>query len=480
MTRLRLDQCHNPGVGDFDATVVGGGPNGLAAAVELARSGLGVLLVEASSEIGGGTRTEQLTLPGFYHDVCSAIHPSGVASPFFNEIGLDVHWINPPIPFTHPLGDGRVVALHRSVADTAAALGADGARYAGMMQPLVDSIDDLVEDVLGPMTINPRNKASFARVAAIGSLPASILARRFSTDEARALIAGLAAHSIAPFSAPATAAIAVMLGAIGHHHGWPMAGGGSRAITDSLAHVFEGLGGTIETDHEVKGPEGLIGGLAILDVMPPAALLIGGDRVSPSSARRLAKWKPGPGVFKVDWALDGPIPWADEMSPMAATVHIGGSYAEVEAAERDVFRGRHPERPFVLLSQQSLFDGTRAPEGKHVAWGYCHVPGGSTVDMTDAIEAQIERFAPGFRDLIIARHTRDAAGYQSYNPNNVGGDIGGGGFGLKKILQMGSRRPYTLGDGVYLCSAAVPPGAGVHGMCGYYAARAALYQAGSG
>lgn len=457
-----------------DATVVGAGPNGLSAAIELARRGREVLLIEGSSEIGGGTRTEELTLPGFKHDVCSAIHPSGIASPFFNEIGLDVEWIQPPIPFTHPLDGGRVAVLHRSVAETADGLGEDASKYSGLMQPLVDSIDDLVEDVLSPITVNPRHKASFARVAAIGGLPASVLAMRFSTDESKALIAGLSAHSIAPFSSPATASVGVMLGAIGHHHGWPLARGGSRAITDALADKLDRLGGTIETGRTVTDLSDVPGDIALLNVMPPAALRMAGGRVSPTAARRLARWKPGPGVFKIDWALDEPIPWLDGMSPEAATVHVGGTYAEVEQAERSVFRGEHPERPFVLLAQQSQFDTSRSPEGKHTAWGYCHVPGGSTVDMTEAIEAQIERFAPGFRDIILERHTRHAAGYESYNPNYVGGDIGGGGFGLKKILQMGSKRPYTLGGGVFLCSAAVPPGAGVHGMCGYYAARAAL------
>ena len=457
-----------------DAGVVGAGPNGLSAALELARNGLEVLVVEASTEIGGGTRTDELTLPGFKHDICSAIHPSGIASPFFNEIGLEVDWINPPIPFTHPLGEGRVAALHRSVGETAAGLGDDAARYEGLMGPLVDSIDELVEDVLSPMTLNPRHKKSFARVAAIGSLPAAVLARRFSTEEAKALVAGLSAHSIAPFSAPATAAVGVMLGAIGHHHGWPMARGGSRAITDELARRLTKLGGKIETGRLVTDVDELESDMTFLNVMPPAAISIASERLTPTNSKRLSKWSPGPGVFKLDWALSGPIPWADELSPRAATVHVGGTYEEVELAERQVFKGQHPEQPFVLLAQHSLFDESRSPDGQHTAWGYCHVPNGSTVDMTDAIESQVERFAPGFRDLVLARHAMDAGAYQSYNPNYVGGDIGGGGFGLKKILQMGAKRPYTIGDGLFLCSAATPPGAGVHGMCGYYAARAAL------
>ena len=459
---------------EFDASVVGAGPNGLAAAVELARSGRRVLLVERANTAGGGTRTEELTLPGFKHDVCSAIHPAGIASPFFNEIGLAVEWVQPPIPFTHPLDGGRVVALHRSVEETAGQLGGDRNRYAGLMRPLVDTVEELVQDVLGPLGINPRHKASFARVAAIGGLPASLLAKRFETDEARALIAGLSAHSIAPFNAPATASVGVMLGAIGHYYGWPLAAGGSQAIANALVAKLEDHGGVLELGREVGRIEDLPGEITLLDVMPPAAYAIARDRIGPSNVRRLSRWKPGPGVFKVDWALDSTIPWADSLSKEAATVHLGGTYAEVEASEREVFKGRHPERPFVLLAQQSQFDGTRAPDGKHTAWAYCHVPNGSTIDMTERIESQIERFAPGFKDLIIERHTRDPSGYENYNPNFVGGDIGGGYFGLKKIMQMGAKRPYVLGGGVYLCSSATPPGAGVHGMCGYYAARAAL------
>ena len=342
------------------------------------------------------------------------------------------------------------------------------------MEPLVESIDDVVEDVLSPVTVNPKHKAKYARIAAIGSLPASVLASRYESDEGKALIAGLAAHSIAPFSAPATAAVGVMLGAIGHSHGWPMAKGGSQRITEALAALVVEQGGTIETGREVQSVNELPADLVFLDVMPPAAYRIAKDRLSPSSLRRLPRWKPGPGVFKVDWALSEPIPWADPLSGNAATVHVGGPYAEVETSEREVFKGGHPTNPFVLLAQQSLFDDTRAPSGQHTAWGYCHVPSGSDVDMTDAIEGQIERFAPGFKDIILDRHTMNSVQFETYNPNNVGGDIGGGGFGLKKILQVGSKRPYQLGGGVYLCSAAAPPGAGVHGMCGYHAVRAAL------
>jgi phytoene dehydrogenase-like protein len=311
-------------------------------------------------------------------------------------------------------------------------------------------------------------------MALVGGLPVSVLAKRFATDEGKALIAGVSAHAIAPFHAPATAAVGVMLGAIAHTHGWPMAKGGSQTITAALAARFLELGGEIEVGRMVRSVDELPAGMVFLDVMPPAAYDIARDRVSRVNARGLSHWRPGPGIFKIDWALDGPIPWLDDFSPRAGTVHVGGTYEEVAEAEDAVHAGRHPARPFVLIAQQSLFDPSRAPEGAHTVWGYCHVPAGSDVDMTDAIEAQVERFAPGFRDLILARHTMTTEALEAHNPNYIGGDIAGGGFGLRKVFQLGSNRPYRFGDGLYLCSSATPPGAGVHGMCGYYAAKAAL------
>jgi phytoene dehydrogenase-like protein len=459
---------------EFDAAVVGAGPNGLSAAVELARSGRKTLLVEADEQVGGGARTAELTLPGFKHDVCSAIHPSGVASPFFREIDLKVKWAQPPIPFTHPLDGGRVAALHRSVDETADGIGEDGPGYRSLMGPIVENIEEMIDVALGPVTVIPEHKGAFARIALIGGLPAAMLAKRFSTDEGKALIAGISAHSIAPFHAPATAAVGLMLGAIGHSHGWPAARGGSQTIAAALLAQFLELGGEVEVGRRVSSVDEVPARLVFLDVMPPAARAMASHRISSASSRRLARWRPGPGIFKVDWALDGPIPWKDPLSSLAATVHLGGRYAEVAAAERAVSRGEHPRKPFVLLAQQSLFDRTRAPEGKHTAWGYCHVPNGSTVDMTDAIEDQIERFAPGFKDLILERSVMGASDFQAYNPNYIGGDIGGGQYGLRKVLQIGEKAPYELGGGVYLCSSATPPGAGVHGMCGYHAVRAAL------
>ncbi len=342
------------------------------------------------------------------------------------------------------------------------------------MRPFADRAEDVVDDALAPVTLTPDHPGAFARLAAIGPLSSEMLISRFDTVEARALLAGLAAHSVAPFSRLATAPVGVLLGALGHSHGWPLALGGSASITAALAKKLEERGGQIETGRMVVTLDGFAAGTVLMDVMPPVAAALARDRISWASRARLRRWRPGPGIFKVDWALDGPIPWSDPLSADTATVHIGGTYEEVRESEDAVAKGEHPERPFVLLAQQSLFDESRAPEGKHTGWAYCHVPNASDVDMTERIEAQVERFAPGFRDLIIGRATRNSIEYEEYNPNFVGGDIGGGLYGLRKVLQLGDKRPYEIGDGVFLCSSATPPGAGVHGMCGYHAAQAAL------
>ncbi len=460
----------------FDATVVGAGPNGLAAAAQLTARGRRVLVVDAADAIGGGARTEELTLPGFHHDVCSAIHPMGIASPFFRELDLQergLEWIHPDIPMSHPLDNGNAAGLYRSVDDTCRGLGEDGDTYRSAIGGLVDNADGLVANLLAPVSVPTRQLIATGRFGAVGALPASQLAGRFSTTEARALIAGLAAHAISPPTSAFTGAVAMLFAVTAHARGWPLAGGGSRAITDALASFVVAGGGKIEIERFIESRADLDPtDLLFLDVMPPAALAILGGGAGGRPTRRLRRWKSGPGVFKIDLALDGPIPWADEISPWAGTVHVGGTYEEIAYAETQVSKGAHPERPFVLVAQQSQFDAARAPEGRHTAWAYCHVPAGSTVDMTGAIEAQIERFAPGFRDTILATHTMDPAALEAHNPNYIGGDIAGGAFGMRKLLQIGN--PYRLADGVFLCSSATPPGAGVHGMCGYHAVEAAL------
>ncbi len=460
---------------EFDVVVVGAGPNGLAAAAHLTHLGERVLVVEQADSIGGGTRSEELTLPGFVHDVCSAIHPLGIASPFFREIDLDVDWVQPRIPVTHPLDGGRVGFLDREVATTAAGLGEDADRYRQTVGPLVNRADEIVEDFLAPMQLIPKNPGSFLRMASKGSLPATTIVERFETDEARALLAGMAAHAIAPFSSPLTGGVALLFAVTAHAYGWPMVRGGSQNLAEALADTVREGGGAIVTGQHVTHldelPEAKV---YLLDVMPEAAATIAGARVSARFQSRAKGRKPGLGVFKVDWALDEPIPWRDDKSHLAGTVHVGGSYEEVRSAEDAVHSGRHTDRPFLILAQQTQFDPSRAPDGKHTAWAYCHVPAGSDRDMTDAVEDQIERFAPGFRDVVIERHVMGPADMEAHNPNYVGGDISGGGFGLKRVLRFSSTSPYRIADGVYLCSSSTPPGAGVHGMCGYFAAEAAL------
>lgn len=458
----------------YDATVVGAGPNGLGAAIELARRGRRVLVIEGRPTVGGGSRSGELTLPGFSHDICAAIHPAGISSPFFNEIGLDVEWIHPEIPVSHPLGDGEAAALFRSLDDTVAGLGKDGNRYRSLLGPLVNDIDRVVEQATSPLTLTPKNKMALAKLGSLGTMSTSLVAAGFGEARAKALLAGLAAHSAAALARPGTAIIGLFLAAVGHAHGWPVAAGGSQSIPDALAAKLETLGGTIETDRWVADIAELPGDLKFLDMVTGGALIAARGQINPRIYARALKWRPGPGVFKVDWALDGPIPWRDEYSGRAGTVHVGGNYQEIAEAEKLVARGRIPDNPFVLVAQQSLFDSSRAPRGKHTGWGYCHVPNGSTIDMTDRIESQIERFAPGFKDLILDRNTISPREYENYNPNNRGGDVGGGEFSLLKIAQGGARRPFRLAEDLYLCSSSAPPGAGVHGMCGYNAVNAAL------
>ena len=464
-----------------DAIVVGAGPNGLAAAIELARAGLSVTLVEGEEEIGGGVRSAPLTLPGFVHDVCSAVYPLGVASPFFATLPLAGHgleWIHPPAPLAHPLDDGTAVQLERSFSATASSLGEDGEAWRRLLLPLAEGWPQLASDILAPPHL-PRHPLLLARFARHALRSAQGLAEaRFRGPRARALLAGLAAHSFLPLDRPATAAIGLVLGLLGHAVGWPIPRGGAGSLSAALAEHFQFLGGRIETGTAVRALDQLPAARTILlDVTPRQLLAIAGDRLGPRYRRRLEEYRYGPGVFKIDWALAGPIPWRAPECALAGTVHLGGTLEEIAEGEQEVWRGRHPERPFVLLTQPSLFDPSRAPAGSHTGWAYCHVPNGSTTDMTEAIERQVERFAPGFRDLILARHTRTAAGYELYNPNCIGGDINGGVQDLRQIFArpVPGLSPYaTDREGLFLCSSSTPPGGGVHGMCGFNAARAAL------
>ena len=465
----------------YDAIVVGSGPNGLAAAITLARAGRSVLVLEGKDTIGGGARTAQLTLPGFVHDVCSAIYPLAAGSPFFSTLPLSEHgleWIYPPSAVAHPFDDGTAAVLERSVEATGQTLGPDAEAYNRMMAPLVADWDKLASDLLGPLRL-PSHPVATARFALLAVRSAVGVARRkFQGERARAFFAGLAAHSMLPLERPLTTAIGLVLGITGHAVGWPLPSGGSQRICDALASYLYSLGGQIITNNPVESVDELPPARAVLlDVTPRQLLRIAGDRLPPGYRRGLQRYRYGPGVFKMDWALDGPIPWKAEECARAATVHLGGTMDEIAASERAVWSGEHPERPFVLLAQQSLFDETRAPEGKHTAWAYCHVPNGSTFDMTDRIESQIERFAPGFRDLVLARSVMTPGTLQEYNPNYIGGDINGGVQDLRQLFTRPTWRlvPYsTPAKGLYICSSSTPPGGGVHGMCGYFAARAAL------
>lgn len=461
--------------------MVGSGPNGLAAALTLARAGLGVEVFEGEPTIGGGTRTQALTLEGFRHDVCSAVHPALVASPFFRSLdlaGLGIVLRQPEVAFAHPLGGGRAAVLYRDVGETAAHLGGDAAAYRDLVGPLVEWLDRIVPYVLGPMRSVPRDPLALARFARVGAPSVQHTARRFSTDSARALLAGTAAHSMEPLTAPLTSAFGLLLTALGHGAGWPVVAGGSAAITQGMATELRRLGGVVHTENPVVALDELPPARAVLlDTSPRAFVALAGARLSRRAGRPWARFKPGPGTCKVDWALDGPVPWAAEACRRTVTVHVGGTFDEVARSEAAVRAGRHAEQPFVLVAQPCVVDPTRAPEGKHTLWAYCHVPNGSAVDMTERMEAQIERFAPGFRDLALARTVRTADQAEAHNPNLLGGDVNGGAATLRQTVFRPVARwnPYrTPVEGVYLCSASTPPGGGVHGMCGVAAAEVAL------
>lgn len=465
---------------DYDAVVIGSGPNGLAAAITLQQRGLSVLLIEAKAEIGGGMRSAELTLPGFIHDVCSAIHPMAAASPFFSKLPLEQHgleYIYPPTAAAHPFDDGTAAVLRGSVQETAGLLGADERVYRQLMEPLVRDWPLIAADVLGPLHFPPHPllMAEFG----LKALPsADWLARRWQTTAARGLWGGMAAHSMLPLTKTTTSAIGLVLMITGHLKGWPLPRGGTMSLAQALGSYFTSLGGVIQTGFEVRSLGDLPSYKALLlDLTPRQLLKLGGHSWSPLYKKQLEKYRYGMGVFKIDWALDGPIPFKAGVCGTAGTVHIGNTLEEITASEDLTWKGGHPERPFVLLAQQSLFDPSRAPEGKQTAWAYCHVPNGSRNDMTAAIEGQIERFAPGFRERILARHVMDTAQLESYNANYIGGDINGGAIDIRQLFTRPALRPSpyrTSEKGIYICSAASPPGGGVHGMCGYHAARRAL------
>ena len=467
-----------------DAVVVGAGPNGLAAAIEMARAGRSVTVLEASARIGGGLWSAEMTLPGFIHDHCSAIHPFGRISPFFRSVDLARHglaWATPAIAIGHPLDDGSAVLVRGGVAETAPALGDDAAAYRRLLGPIVRDWDALMPDLLGPFPIpvQPRRAVRLARFGLEALPPATWLARRFHGEGARALIAGVACHSQIALSEPVSAAAALVMLATAHVDGWPLPIGGASRIADALAAELRALGGTIETDRPVAS----LGDLpphraALFDVDPRQLLAIAGPRLSAGYRRALRRFRPGPGTFKLDLALDGPIPWRATELTEAGTVHVGGTYDEIARAEAETARGRIPDRPFVLLAQQSRFDRTRVPGDGETVWAYCHVPNGSTADMTEPILGQIERFAPGFRDRILATTVTTPAELEAVNPNLRGGDIAGGRMDIRQLFTRPSLRvldPYATSDPrIFICSASTPPGGGIHGMCGLHAARSAL------
>ena len=461
----------------LDAVVVGAGPNGLAAAITLAQAGRSVVVLEAAETVGGGVRSAELTRPGFVHDVCSAIHALVEASPFFGALPLGVELVHPPAPLAHPLDDGTAVTLERSVEQTAAGLGRDARSYTRLMAPLVAGGEKLIPFLLGPSPL-PRHPLVAARFGLPALRSAVRVAGRFHGARARALFAGLAAHSIQDLRRRPTASFGLALGLLAHTHGWPLVRGGSQRLADALASHLRSLGGKIELGRRVDSLDDLpTSKVTMLDLTPKQVLQIAGHRLPGRYLRALRRYRYGPGVFKVDWALDGPVPWRAEECSRAATVHLGGTLEEIVASEAAVWRGETAERPFVLAAQQSLFDATRAPEGKQTLWAYCHVPNGSQEDLTDRIEAQVERFAPGFRELILERNVHGPAEIQRYNENYVGGDINGGVQDLRQLYTRPVVRldPYSTPlKGLYLCSSSTPPGGGVHGMCGYHAARSAI------
>jgi phytoene dehydrogenase-like protein len=471
-----------PMANQFDAVVVGSGPNGLAAAITLARAGLSVSVLEANSTIGGSARSTELTLPGFVHDVCSAVHPLAAASPFFKTLSLErfgLNWIQPEIPLAHPLDTGVAACLHRDVDVTANSLGQDTKSYRRVFQPFVRHWESLAPEFLRPMLHWPQHPVALARFGAVAISSASWFAKTFFREEiTRALFAGIAAHSFLPLESLMSSAFGFVLGAAGHAIGWPIPRGGSQSISNALDKHFRELGGQIETNRRVDNVDQLPKSrVTLFDTTAWQFARIFGERLPAAYRRKLANFHHGPGIFKIDCALSSPIPWKAKECRRAGTIHLGGTIDDIASAEREIAHGKIPERPFVLVAQQSLFDETRAPRGQHTLWAYCHVPFGCQNDMSGRIEKQIERFAPGFRDCILARHKLGALDLEKSNSNLTGGDISGGAANLRQLIARPtfSPTPYrTPMRGIYLCSSSTPPGGGVHGMCGYHAARAAL------
>jgi phytoene dehydrogenase-like protein len=459
--------------------VVGSGPNGLAAAIVMAKAGRSVLILEAEDFVGGGARSAQLTLPGYVHDVCSAVHPMALASPFFRSLPLQEHgleWIHPPFPLAHPRDDGAAVVLDRSLDATCESLGADGRSYRNLVGPVAQNWGAIESAILGPLGI-PRKPIAMSRFGLHAMQPAARLARnKFQTEAARTLFAGLAGHSIVPLEKWGTAAIALVLAAVAHVYGWPIPKGGSQRIADALASYLRSLGGEIECGVRVESIGDLSSARTIFCDLTPRGFLNIGAQVLPANYQRaLGRYKYGPGVFKIDWALSDPIPWKAKECARAGTIHVGASLEEIANSERAAWNGSQIDKPFVLVTQPSLFDSTRAPKDCHTAWAYCHVPNNSDCDMTSQIESQIETVAPGFEEAILARSIMGPAELQRHNANLVGGDISGGANNLMQLLLRPTRRAYsTPYPGLYLCSSSTPPGGGVHGMCGYHAAMRAL------
>lgn len=461
------------------ALVIGSGPNGLSAAIVLAQAGYAVEVREQADTIGGGARTAELTLPGFKHDVCAAVMPLGAGSPFFQSLGLEkygLEWIHPGVPLAHPLDDGGAVLLHRSLQETAAGLGEDERAYLRLMKPFVDRWEELREDLLAPIRL-PRHSTLLARFGKDAMRSAGTLATsRFRNERTRALLAGIAAHSMTPLDKAATAGFALVLAIAAHTVGWPVAKGGTQQVTNVLAAHLRSLGGNIQTSAPVETiAEGDGYDLVMCDVTPRQFVRLAGERLRPLFREGLMNYRYGSAAYKMDWALAGPVEWITDECRRAGTLHLSGMMEETARAERDAWMGRHSRRPFVIFAQQSVFDPSRAPAGKHTAWGYCHVPHGSNVVMQEAIEDQVERFAPGFRKLILARSVKGPRELEAMNPNLVGGDIQGGAVTLSQLFFRPSPRLYgTTLKNVFLCSSSTPPGGGVHGMCGYWAAKTAL------